>query len=463
MKKIVSVLSVAALTLSAVFAADVSLNYKMAAALYTEKNEKTYAGTPAKETGATQTRTFLDLNGYADKPTGDLAFTAKNDFAGFALTLNPKVRQAYTAFAVDTYYGWLNFSNVQVTTGKWCSRYVNRLDMHSGNWEGNEFERYKPGVINGLAAHDIDNLTAVNKGMKNATPTADYETRLATAVAYTLHKDEDSALMIKGVLVDNDWGSTLRTDTKDDNKRAYHNKSYSDVDGGDLGFFSGFAGEFAYKAAGFDFNLALKSMYRDQLAFGAFFRTIGESSSLLFGLSAGLDLQSTKANGEKVVDHRYREFAFDFRAHFDLSEELCLTTMNNLSVYNKEKAKGQDYEEMDSLLWNMVSLGYKASEKVFAQLTAETECKPFTVHGNTAKDGTELDGPFSKGGFKITVTPGVVYSFNENATLTTGVALEWTEIGASPAYQDNRTGTTGASKTITTSTVKIPVVFKVAL
>ena len=470
MKKIVSVLSVAALTLSAVFAADVSLNYKMAAALYTEKNEKTYAGNPAKETAAKQTRTILDLNGYADKPAGDLAFTAKNDFAGFALTLNPKVGTAYAddakGFDVDTYYGWLNFSNVQVTTGKWCSRYVNRLDMHAGNWEGPEFERYKPGVINGLAANDIDNLTAVNKGMTNATPSADYEQRLSTAVAYTLHKDEDSALMIKGVLVDNDWGSTLRTDTKDDNKRAYHNKSYSDVDGGDLGFFSGFAGEFAYKTAGFDFNLALKSMYRDQLAFGAFFRTIGESSSLLFGLSAGLDLKSTKANGEKVVDHRYREFAFDFRGHFDLTEELCLTTMNNLSVYNKEKKDGQDYEEMDSLLWNMVSLGYKASEKVFAQLTAETECKPFTVHGNTAKDGTELDGPFSKGGFKITVTPGVVYSFNENATLTTGVALEWHDIGASPAYQDKRTlksDGTVADTTITTSTIKIPVVFKVAL
>ena len=452
MKKIVSVLSVAALTLSAVFAADVSLNYKMAGALYTETNKKTYAGSPARETGATQTRTFLDLNGYKDKPTGDLAFTAKNDFAGFALTLNPQVGADYTGFDVDTYYGWLNFSNVQVTTGKWCSRYVNRLDMHSGNWEGNEFERYKPGVINGRAASDIDNLTSVNKE-RDITKKVDYETRLATAVAYTLHKDEDNALMIKGVLVDNDWGSTLRTD-KD---RAYDSASYSAVNGGDLGFFSGFAGEFAYKTASFDINVALKSMYRDELAFGAFFRTIGESSSMLFGLSAGLDLSENKNAAGDKADHNYREFAFDFRAHFDLTDELCLTTMNNLSVYNKLKANGQKYEEMDSLLWNMVSLGYKASEKVFAQLTAETECKPFTVHANGDNDGNELDGPFSKGGFKVTVTPGVVYSFNENATLTTGVALEWNDIGASPAYQDKRSGDT------TTSTVKIPVVFKVAL
>lgn len=150
MKKIVSVLSVAALTLSAVFAADVSLNYKMAGTLYQETNEKK-GGLTTEET-ARQTRTLLDLNGYKPNPTGDLAFTAKNDFAGFALTLNPQVGADYTAFDVDTYYGWLNFSNVQVTTGKWSSRYVNRLDMHSGNWEGSEFERYKPGVIKGRIA-----------------------------------------------------------------------------------------------------------------------------------------------------------------------------------------------------------------------------------------------------------------------------------------------------------------------
>lgn len=460
MKKIVSVLSVAALTLSAVFAADVSLNYKMAGTLYEETNEKKGGLTTKEE--AKQTRTLLDLNGYADKPTGDLAFTAKNDYAGFALTLNPKVGDAYTKFAVDTYYGWLNFSNVQVTTGKWCSRYVNRLDMHSGNWEGNEFERYKPGVINGRIAQDSDNLTSVNKNKvatvdetgKVTLNAADFETRLATAVAYTLHKDEDNAMMIKGVLVDSDWGSTLRTD-KD---RAYDGASYSAVNGGDLGFFSGFAGEFAYRTASFDLNVALKSMYRDQLGFGAFFRTIGESSSLLFGLSAGLDLAENKVGDDKP-SHNYREFAFDFRAHFDLTDELCLTTMNNISVINEQKGKDVKHEDMTSTLWNMVSLGYKANEKVFAQLTVESECSPFKIHDN-GEDKNEIDGPFSQGGFKFTVTPGVVYSFNENATLTTGVALEWYNIGASPVYQDNLKG---KNTYYTTSKISIPVVFKVAL
>ncbi len=455
MKKIVSVLSVAALTLSAVFAADVSLSYKMAGTLYTEKTTKNYT-TEGADPNATQTRTFLNLNGYAEKPTGDLAFTAKNDFAGFALTLNPKVDTHYTAFAVDTYYGWLNFAGLQLTTGKWSSRYVGLLDQHSNNWEDNEYARYKPGVRGGKYANDIDNLTSVNTD-KNGK----WEQRLATALAYTLRPNEDTAIMIKGVLVDSDWGSVLRTDSD----RTYSD-AYTKVTGGDIGFFSGFAGEFGFKTASFDANFVMKSMYRDEIALGAFFRTLGEDSSYLFGLSAGFDLT------DQEVDHNYREFAFDFRAHKKLSEALCLTTMNNLTVTDAVKAKSQKYDDMEFKLWDMVSLGYNVNEKLMAQFTVESECNLLKIHANSDRDGNELDGPFSQGGFNITVIPGVKYSFNENATLTAGVALGWNEIGASPNWQDNRynhtiyknDGDTNPTRGLfVVSEIKIPVVFKVAL
>ena len=451
MKKIVSVLSVAALTLSAVFAADVSLNYKMAGTLYKETNTKeikTEGGDPE----LSSTRTFLDLNGYSSTPSGDLEFTAKNDFAGFALTLNPKVNTAYTAFDVDTYYGWLNFAGLQLTSGKWTSRYVALLDDDGGNWEDNEFARYKPGVIGGKYAYDIDNLTQVR--FTNTAGETDWEQRLSTALAYTIRPDDDTYFMIKGVLVDSDWGSTLRTDS---------DRSYGDdyaVGNGDLNFFSGFAGEVAFRTAAFDINFVAKSMYRDELGLGAFFRTIGDKSNLLFGLSAGLDLAEHKdANGDKP-DHNYREFAFDFRGRFKLSEQLTLTTMNNLSALNEAKAKNQDYDEMDFHLWDMVSLAYQANEKVLAQLTLETECDLLKIHANSDNDGNELDGPFSQGGFTITVVPGVTYSLNENATITAGVAVEWYNIGASPAYQDSWKGD---DKDHATSTIQIPVVFKVNL
>lgn len=465
MKKIVSVLSVAALTLSAVFAADVSLNYKMAGTLYKETSNKVADGN-GNET-LSQDRTFLDLNGYADKPTGDLAFTAKNDFAGFALTLNPKVSTAYTDFGVDTYYGWLNFGGLQVTSGKWSSRYVGLLDEHGGNWEGNEYARYKPGVIGGKYAYDIDNLTSVNKAkstnVKNSKAFKAYDTdqRLSTALAYTIRPNEDTAILIKGVLVENKWGSTLRMDKDRD-----YGKEYG-IGGGDLSFFSGFAGEFGFRTAAFDINFVAKSMKRDELATGIFFRTIGDTS-LLFGLSAGLDLAEYKNDeGEKTNDHNYREFAFDFRGHFKFSDELCLTTMNNLSVINNAKAKKQDYDEMDFHLWNMVSLAYKANEKILAQLTVESECDPLLIRaentnsgdgwttGNNGAKGSTIFGASATGGLTITVTPGVVYSINENATITAGVKVECAEIGASPVYRN--------SAHTTTTEVSVPVVFKVAL
>ena len=446
MKKIVSVLSVAALTLSAVFAADVSLNYRLGGSLYSEENTKKIAA-DGSET-ATQTREALNLEGYGDSGIGDLKFTAMNDFAGFVLKVNINDSDAYETREVSEYYGWLNFSNIQVTAGKWDSRYVGLLTDDAGEWENNEYARYKPGVIGGKYAFDIDNLTKVR------TSAGDWEQRLGTAVAYTNHPNEDSYFMVKGVLFDSDWGSTLRTDSD----RAYGD-DYA-VGNGDLSFFSGFAGEVAYKTSSFDINFVAKSMYRDELGLGAFFRTIGDKSNLLFGLSAGLDLAEHKdANGDKP-DHNYREFAFDFRGRFKLSEQLTLTTMNNLSALNEAKAKNQDYDEMDFHLWDMVSLAYQANEKVLAQLTLETECDLLKIHANSDNDGNELDGPFSQGGFTITVVPGVTYSLNENATITAGVAVEWYNIGASPAYQDSWKGD---DKDHATSTIQIPVVFKVNL
>ena len=446
MKKIVSVLSVAALTLSAVFAADVSLNYRLGGSLYSEINAKNVA-TDGSET-ATQTREALNLEGYGDSGIGDLKFTAMNDFAGFVLKVNINDSDAYETREVSEYYGWLNFSNIQVTAGKWDSRYVGLLTDDAGEWENNEYARYKPGVIGGKYAFDIDNLTKVR------TSAGDWEQRLGTAVAYTNHPSEDSYFMVKGVLFDSDWGSTLRTDSD----RAYGD-DYA-VGNGDLSFFSGFAGEVAYKTSSFDINFVAKSMYRDELGLGAFFRTIGDKSNLLFGLSAGLDLAENKDDNGDKPDHNYREFAFDFRGRFKLSEQLTLTTMNNLSALNNAKAKNQDYDEMDFHLWDMVSLGYQANEKVFAQLTLETECDLLKIHANSDNDGNELDGPFSQGGFTITVVPGVTYSLNENATITAGVAVEWYNIGASPAYQDSWKGD---GYYHATSTIQIPVVFKVDL
>ena len=104
-------------------------------------------------------------------------------------------------------------------------------------------------------------------------------------------------------------------------------------------------------------------------------------------------------------------------------------------------------------LWDMVSLGYQASERVLAQLTVESEAD--ILHTYSGDSSVESSNVRDLGGFTISVIPGVTYSFNENATLTAGVKFEWAEIGASSDFK--------SSDHTTTTKVQIPVVFAVAL
>ena len=450
MKKIVSVLSVAALTLSAVFAADVSLKYNMKGSLYEETNKKVVAA--GSET-ISQERSILNQSGYADAES-DIVITAKNDFAGFVLDVQPNAtgKTAFSASKLKEYYAWMNFGNLQLTTGKWKSRYTNLLDAEQGEWEDDDFMRYPLGVVGGKMAYDVDNLTATVAEKKENNKTipagnSKYFTvmettqKVSTALAYTVRPNDDTYFMIKGVAVDNKWGGTGRWDSD----RSYGENDY------DIQFFSGFAAEAALHTAGLDLNLVVKSMVRNEFSFAAFVAPKLGESSLLFGFTAGLDLTG---NGDKV-EHNYHEFGIDFRAIFKLSDALTLTTMNNLSVKDEAKAKDQKWDENTFHLWDMVSLSYKASDKIKAQLTAEAECDLLRNEANSAKDGTETKNVRDLGGFTLSVIPGFVYSFNQNASLTAGFKFQFAEIGASTEFQDS-------DHTITTK-ISIPVVFAVAL
>ena len=445
MKKIVSVLSVAALTLSAVFAADVSLKYNMKGSLYEETNKKVVAA--GTET-ISQERSILNQSGYADAES-DIVITAKNDFAGFVLDVQPNAtgKTAFSASKLKEYYAWMNFGNLQLTTGKWKSRYTNLLDAEQGEWEDDDFMRYPLGVVGGKMAYDVDNLTATVARKTDAAGNSKYfkqveaTQKVSTALAYTVRPNDDTYFMIKGVAVDNKWGGTGKWDSN----RSYADGAY------DIQFFSGFAAEAALHTAGLDLNLVVKSMVRDEFSFAAFVAPKLGDSSLLFGFTAGLDLTDDK----DANDHNYHEFGIDFRAIFKLSDALTLTTMNNLSVMDEAKVKDQKWDENTFHLWDMVSLSYKASDKIKAQLTAEAECDLLRNEKNSAGDGTETKNVRDLGGFTLSVIPGFVYSFNENASLTAGFKFQFAEIGASTEFQDS-------DHTITTK-ISIPVVFAVAL
>ena len=356
----------------------------------------------------------------------------------------------------DQYYGWLNYGPIQVTTGKWCSRYGDELKDDSGNWENPDFARYHVGVIGGKYGDDVDNLTRVYKQKAGEGAAAWWnqvidsdndEQKVSTAVAYTARPNDGTYFMVKGVAVQNDWGSTLRMGG---DERAY--SDYSKDTGGDLFFQSGFAAEVAYHIDNsFDFNFVAKSLKRDELVLGAFVRPVIGDMKVLVGATYGTSL-------EKMEDYKnYNEFAVDFRLIKKMNEALKLTTMHNISVYTDGKPSSQDYTDRLAHMWNMVSFGYKANEQVLLQLTVENECNLF-LSKNDGKGSSEMDGPRTLGGFNISIIPGVTYSFNENASLTAGLKWDVNNVGANSTWEEAQ----GATEVVS-SKFAIPVVFKVSL
>lgn len=445
MKKIVSMLAVAALAFSSVFAAEVSIEYNTKGNLYSEK--KTREATDEAVNTKGTSKSVFDQSGYADAQS-DLVISATTDFAGVVLDIDPNASNTSTkpVDMFDQYYAWMNFGNIQVTSGVWSSRYVNRVKADAGNWESKDFERYKPGVINGKYASDIDNVTKMGDGStKDENSNYKYTQDLATAIAYTLRPDDSTYFMVKGFLVSNGkWGGSLRVSGDDD--YTYGDDEYDNY------FYSSPAAEIAFRKDGIiDINAVVKSQKRDQLALGLFVRPLPtDTTNILFGFSYGTDLNDKDVNGVKhsdVYDRNYSEMAFDFRLRHAFSDTFALTTMNNLSFYQDAKVKdGSDIYAWR--MWNMVSGAYKVSEQLLAQLTIENECGIQSSNGSVTYKVGDL------GGFDISVIPGVTYSFNENASLTAGVRFRWSNVGASDDYVDANGKKTEFS---------IPVVFDVAL
>lgn len=429
MKKIVSMLAIAALTLGAVSAADFSVEYATKGSVYTEKS-KTAAGA-TKST--VESKAFLDQSGYDGDSASDLVLSSSGTAGGVLLDIDVDARDKTVKF--DQVYGWMNFGSIQLTTGKWCGRYVNRVKEDASKWASSDFEKFKPGIVIGakgddakaVNAFDVDNLTAV-KGTN----------QIATALAFTSRPDDATYFMAKGLLVTNNdtWGGIGKWDS---------DKVYAD-DEYDLVLDSGFAGEIAFRKEGLiDINVLAKSMVRNELVVAAFVRPLMLNPvNLLVGVTYAGDLTD---NGDAVDANKYA-WGLDVRARIPLTETIALTTMNNLSNSVAQKAKnGKDNYTMS--MWNMVSVAYKVSDALKVQVTGESYMSQFMkVENDDAVSRSKL------GGADLSVLAGVVYSFNPNASFSAGIKYEKTGMFASSDWTDAND---------TTATFSIPFVFDVAL
>ncbi|WP_407427486.1 hypothetical protein [Treponema sp.] len=432
MKKIVSVLAVAALTLSAVFAADISIEYKTAGNVYYEEKTKDSDGAITSST-----KTVLDQSGY-DGASSCFVLSASSDIGGFYLDLDPDAANDKTTF--DQWYAWLNLGNLQTTVGLWTSRYVNRVNADAGNWANDDYERYKPGVIGGSYAHDIDNLTY---------NTSEGHQKLSTALAYTIRPNDNMYIMAKGVLV-NAGGSDSIADTWGGAFMDSETGSYTNT------FFSGFAGELAFKMEGLiDVNFAFRSEKRNALGAGLFVSPLMlDMADIMVGFSYGTDLYDYG----KGVDANYYEYAVDLRGRFKLSDNFAITTMNNVSSFTDAKLKGAEIDPNNAIkMWNMLSLAYDSSEQLRLQFTVENECGLYARGAGVDNEGKAKNVDYyagDLGGLALSFIPGVTWTFNENASLTAGLKFTVDNVAASSDYK---------AANDTTTSFSIPVVFDIAL
>lgn len=392
MKKIVAVATLASLLAGAAFAADISFSY-------TGKNYFTSSG---------------DDNIAFDKTEHDLSFGLTNDTFGADVEFDiyaaeksayskDKLEAAakdgdadsvgtdvtYYAYGLnmDHYYGWMNFGeNLQFKAGLWTDRDVNRVKTDRGDLDDEDFEFYKPGVVNGYVASDSSNLTNGSISMQ---------------AAYTM-----GALTLKGLFVNGNWDSFSKTEDGDSYTRT---NSY------------GFAGQVGYSQEdSFDLIFAVRSLKVYDYSFGLFFSPkMIENLEATAGLSLGLAGNAThKADGDIGT-----EFGIDLRARYQITEKLSVTTMHNLSSYltGVKSTDAKKWEDNVLGLWDQLNFTYAFADNMKAGITVQSYISDFD------NDDYVFD--------EIVVSPSWTIQATEKAAVTVAARGTFKELDVLPTSE----------------------------
>lgn len=315
-----------------------------------------------------------------------------------------------SALVEDEYYGWLNFGlpvgSLQVTAGVWNGRYANRIRADQGDLDGDDFELYKPGVINGTAGKDSDNLTGGNIGV---------------VAAWTLADKLPGVLIAKLGLMKSTWNPDAKS---------------SD---GDVVVNAGFTGEVAYRMDGLvNVNFAVRSLTKNSYSFGLW------ASPLMVDklqMTVGATVATTKAYNldtdkyKNVWGDRGVEWGVDLRARYKVTDSFSLTTMNNISSGYHAKMKdgkvdGKDvkvvaHEDNVLILWNMLNATYSIADNLTTALTIQSVC-----------EGFDSDHKADCKGFNITVSPSLAIKATERAAVTTSLRAVFGEVNLTKDWKD---------------------------
>lgn len=280
-----------------------------------------------------------------------------------------------TVMSLDAFYAWMTFGlpvgNLQITSGKWTSRYVNRVNSFAGDLDSVFYESFKPGNIASGYAKDSDNLT---------------EGAYSTVLAYTLADTLPGTLMVKFGLVSSDYnkvGASAQTTTPEVTLK------------------SGFVGEVCWFQEGLiKANVAVKNPVKGVTSLGIFVSPLMvENLDCMAGFSTAMVDSDWKKD--------YSEIAFDLRATYNFTEKTSLTGMFN---YSNAGVKDADTTAM----WTMLSVGYKAGDNIRYVGTIQ----------NTVSD---FDAKIGEANV-FAISPACEVKASESCNVTVGFDMRWTDV-----------------------------------
>ena len=409
MKKIMGAVLAAAMLAGTVTAADVSFSYKGSNYFRLKGSNLDYMAGSASlkedKTGTKSTNATLKgtgngsyaANKYYNYSRDDymradcLSVGLTTDVAGIVLDFDTKEGD----IVADEYYGWMNFGlplgSLQLTVGSWNGRFVNRVLADKNDLDSEEFELYKPGVINGMAGKDSDNLTLGKLGLVGA---------------WTLADVLPGTLMVKLGLAryyDSDWNKNggFKWSANDDANGTTGSDTTAWAWNPDYDTFkvkAGFLAEVAYRQEGaFAANLAVRALNKHSYSFGAWVSpeladtvqmTVGGTFATLkvWNKNANPKTKGTETDPDTGYatagvlnyganggwsDRKY-EYGVDFRLRLQVTDDLSLTTMNNLSSgYNVKD------DENHGQLWNMLNATYRMADNLKASFTVQSDAVLF--------------------------------------------------------------------------------------
>ncbi len=515
MKKILSVLAISTLVFgSAAAKKSVNLNYRNGASLLSFANN----GESDDSNLGTSAQQHLALFGLNTQNGGSdsLNLKASGDVLSFETQVNAALT-GWNANKMNRIKIGANFGAVSILAGfnqdgEAQGSFRVKKDADASNWDGNLFERFKPGSIfkNSYAAYSINEVNIGGggaKGIANRTTGLGFQdSEFWVQVAFTLAiPNSDAALKVTGTAItDRAWmgsssdgsangsGKTTFTTsgtTDDGELLGAGNAKYND---GHLAYtiFALFTKPGLFNATGFiKLSPHCLGCDRDQVFVpGAYVELLAIKNLDLMG---GFTMS--------IVEGTYEDYAFDLRARYAINSALSITYFGNISVINGDvtntaeiasevgtyayafgdapyaysttvtgtpvAAKGKIGAnaplKSHTFMWNHLNVRFALTDSIVPQLGigAITDLQNGIDEGPQKGEGTELS-----------ITPACQFYASKNASINVGVNVTFRGIGkeehpvARSSYGNSLTkGDTTATQQGLDVAFAIPVLFRVKM